>query len=227
VAPTPDAAKPAAGLGAHTTTDGPPALAAELEAAAPEKKPVLAPTSADETVAAAGQPQAAAESGAAHAPAPGAAVRGSPETVANFAAQIVRKLGTRTTQFDVQLTPAGLGKVDVRVEIGSDGLISAAMSFDNPQAAAELKSRAAELQRALADAGFDASGGLSFDVAGDSTGSNGGRQGPAQDGSDFGQALRGRAFRAALDNAGEAAQAAHPPTLNLGRVAASGVDVRI
>ena len=42
-----------------------------------------------------------------------AVVRGSPQTVANLAAQIVKKLDGRTSQFDVQLDPAGLGQVDV------------------------------------------------------------------------------------------------------------------
>src|SRR5258708_6592975 len=101
-------------------------------------------------------------------PAAAVAVRGAPQTVANLAAQIAKKLDGRSTRFDVQLDPAGLGKVDVRVEIGGDGKMSASMAFDNPQAAAELKSRAGELQRALEQSGFDLSGGLSFDVASDS-----------------------------------------------------------
>jgi hypothetical protein len=196
--------------------------APQIEAGSQENKPAAAP---EQAVQPAPQPPLAAESAAVRAPV-GASVRGSPETVANLAAQIVKKLGARTTQFDVQLTPAGLGRVDVRVEVGADGRISAAMSFDNPQAAADVKARAADLQRALADAGFDASNGLSFDVAGD-PGSGAGGGAFAQDGQDFGQAFRGRAFQAALDNAGDAAQAALSPMLNLSLGAQSGVDVRI
>ena len=151
------------------------------------------------------------------------AVRGAPQTVANLAAQIVKKLDGRSTQFDIQLDPAGLGKVDVRVAIGADGRMSAAMSFDTPQAAAELRSRAGELQRALEQSGFDLSGGMSFDVASDR--GQGGQGGQAQNQQpDAGAAFRGRAFQAAL---GSTADAAPPPQLTLRRTALAGVDIRI
>jgi len=147
------------------------------------------------------------------------AVRGAPQTVANLAAQIVKKLDGRATQFDIQLDPAGLGKVDVRVAIGADGRMSAAMSFDTPQAAAELKSRSAELQLAMEQAGFDLSGGMSFDVASDQGG-----QAQNQPQADLGAQFRGRAFQAALDTT---ADAGPPPQLQFRRTARAGVDIRI
>lgn len=150
-----------------------------------------------------------------------AVVRGSPQTVANLAAQIIKKLDARSSQFDVQLDPAGLGKVDVRIAIGADGKMSAAMSFDTPQAAAELRSRSGDLQKALEQSGFDVSGGMSFDVASDS---GQGRQAQDQSQSNAGAAFRGRAFQAALDTAADAAPA---PQLTLRRTALSGVDIRI
>lgn len=152
-------------------------------------------------------------------------VRGAPETVANLAAQIVKKLEARTTRFDVELDPHGLGKVDVRVEIHAHGRITAAMTFDNPQAAQDVKARAAELQRALEQAGFDLSGSaLTFDVAQD----HGRGQGHAwQDQSDNGSAFRGQAFRAALETAGDAAEAANQGALRLRRGVSSGLDLRI
>lgn len=152
-------------------------------------------------------------------------VRGAPETVANLAAQIVKKLEARTTRFDVELDPHGLGKVDVRVEIGAHGRITAAMTFDNPQAAQDVKARAAELQRALEQAGFDLSGGaLSFDVAQD----HGRGQGRAwQDQGEGSTAFRGQAFRAALETAGDAAEAANQGALRLRRGVNSGLDLRI
>ena len=150
------------------------------------------------------------------------AVRGAPQTVANLAAQIAKKLDGRSTRFDVQLDPAGLGKVDVRVEIGGDGKMSASMAFDNPQAAAELKSRAGELQRALEQSGFDLSGGLSFDVASDS---GQGRQAQGQDtDTNTGAAFRGRAFQTALDTTADAAPGSQPM---FRRSSVSGVDIRI
>ncbi len=132
------------------------------------------------------------------------------------------KLDGRSTRFDVQLDPAGLGKVDVRVEIGGDGKMSASMAFDNPQAAAELKSRAGELQRALEQSGFDLSGGLSFDVASDS---GQGRQAQGQDtDTNTGAAFRGRAFQTALDTTADAAPGSQPM---FRRSSVSGVDIRI
>ena len=151
-------------------------------------------------------------------------VRGAPQTVANLAAQIAKKLEGRSTRFDVQLDPAGLGRVDVRMEIGASGRMTAAMTFDTPQAAAELRARAAELQRHLEQAGFDMSGGLSFDVAGDR---GQGRQAPQNQDNDSGQAFRGRAFQQALATAGQADQSAASGALNLRRSLLSGVDIRI
>jgi Meckel syndrome type 1 protein len=154
-------------------------------------------------------------------PAAAMTTHAGPQTVASLAAQIVKGADSRSTQFDVQLDPAGLGKVDVHIAIGSDGRMSAAMSFDTPQAAAELKSRAGELQRALEQSGFDVSGGMSFDVAGGQGGQGGQGQNPQ---TQTGAAFRGRAFQAALDTSVDAAPA---PQLTLRRNAVAGVDIRI
>lgn len=188
---------------------------------------------ADAKVEAADAPSGSADAGAATASTtnattqvhPGAIpVRGSPQTVANLAAQIAKKLEGRSTRFDVQLDPVGLGRVDVRMEIGASGRMTAAMTFDTPQAASELRARAAELQRHLEQAGFDMSGGLSFDVAGDR---GQGRQAQQNQDNDSGQAFRGRAFQQALATAGDADQSAASGALNLRRSLLSGVDIRI
>lgn len=146
-------------------------------------------------------------------------VRGSPQTVANLAAQIAKKLDGRSSRFDVQLDPAGLGKVDVRVEIDAAGKMTAAMNFDSQQAANELKSRAGELQRALEQAGFDMSGGMSFDVS--SQGGQGGAQGQDPGAN---STFRGRAFQAVLDGSADA-DASQLASYN--RSARSGLDIRI
>lgn len=96
----------------------------------------------------------------------GEAAKVAPHTVSHLAAQIAAKSEGKATRFDVQLDPAGLGKVDVKIEIGRTGELTAALSFENPHAAAEMRSRAGELHRALEQAGFDLSkGGLSFDLS--------------------------------------------------------------
>ncbi|HEY3696967.1 flagellar hook-length control protein FliK [Phenylobacterium sp.] len=171
-----------------------------------------------------GQAPAAPLTSAPAMAAPAVALRGAPETVANLAAQILKKLDGRSTRFDVELDPAGLGRVDVRLEIGAHGRMSAAMAFDNPQAAQELRSRSGELARALEQAGFDVSGGLSFDVAGDPGQS--GRGAPRDQNDNAGSAWRGRAFQAALDASAEA-DTGPSGGLNLRRRLLAGVDIKI
>jgi hypothetical protein len=103
------------------------------------------------------------------------AARATPETAFGLAAEMARKLDARVSRFDLQLDPAGLGQVDVKLEINAAGEVSARLMFDRPEAAAELRARAAELRTALEQAGFSLSaGGLSFDSAA------GGRRSPEQ-----------------------------------------------
>jgi hypothetical protein len=80
--------------------------------------------------------------------------RATIETTAHLAATIARKLEGRSTRFDMVLTPEDLGRVDVSLEIDSDGQLAARLAFDNPAAAADLRSRVDELRRQLQDAGF-------------------------------------------------------------------------
>ena len=146
------------------------------------------------------------------------AVRGSPETVAHLASQIVRRLEGRSTRFDIALDPAGLGSVQVSVEINPRGELSAHLTFERGDTAAELRSRAAELQRALEQAGFDLSrGGLSFE------------HGPAGRGRERGQehAHQGgaRAFAEALQTA-DAADSIPAGPVRLSR-ARAGLDLTV
>lgn len=204
--------------------------AAKAPAAAADGKPAdamepeteVAAESPDATPAADAKAATQAAAPAAHAAHAAHAVRGSPETVANLAAQIVKKLEGQSSRFDLELNPQGMGRVDVRIEIGAQGQLSAAMMFDNAQSAQELKARASELQRMLEQAGFDLSGGLSFNVA-----DHGRQQGQAwQDQSDNGRTFRGQAFRAALETAGDADSAAQG-ALRLRRGVNAGLDLRI
>jgi hypothetical protein len=114
--------------------------------------------------AAPGQPDASASARTAHAQA--AVVRGSPQTVAHLSAEIARRLEAQNTRFQVELEPAGLGRVGVKVEIGAAGVMTAHLNCDNAQSADALRARAGELQSALEQAGFDVSGGLSFSAGG-------------------------------------------------------------
>jgi hypothetical protein len=77
------------------------------------------------------------------------------EATAQIAAQILRRLEGRSTRFEIALTPAELGRVDVKLDIDSDGRLKARLAFDNPAAATDLRGRADELRRQLEAAGFD------------------------------------------------------------------------
>jgi flagellar hook-length control protein FliK len=218
----PAAVKPAAPFASFSSAIDPPDAAPDQ--VEPDERPLKVEASDDAAQAAAAPVSTHATPEAAQAAT--VAVRGAPETVASLAAQIIKKAEGRATRFDVELHPADLGRVDVRLEIGAHGRLTASMSFENPQAAAELRGRADELQRALESAGFDLSGGLSFDVAGDrGQGQNQARQDTQDMG---GGALRGRAFDAALATAGETATAALAGALSAyqGRLT-PGLDIRI
>lgn len=203
----------APGLRKPERADAPAQPPAQQADVAPQ--PTHAPASAETAPAASTAP--------AHASSHAAGVRGSPETVATLAAEILKKLDARTTRFQMELNPAGLGKVDVRLEIGAHGRLTAAMAFENPQSAQDLKNRSGELARALEQAGFDVSDGLSFDVADNSGGSkqNNGAQDETRD-----APWRGRAFLSALETAG-AADVAPPAAMYLARTRAAGVDIKI
>ena len=95
------------------------------------------------------------------------AASASPAIVGQIVDQVIKNVQGKSTRFDIALQPAGLGQVNVKIEINTAGQVSAVMSFDNPHAAAEARAHAGDLQQALEQAGFNLSqGGLSFDVGG-------------------------------------------------------------
>jgi flagellar hook-length control protein FliK len=154
-----------------------------------------------------------------HAPA-GGLPKATPDTVSALSAHLVQNLnGARATRFEIQLDPAGLGRVDVRVEISRSGELTAALTFDNPHAAHELRARAGELQAALQGAGFDlARTALQFN--------NGGQFGAGafaqgENGQGQGAAHRDAAFANLDDNSESLPQPAQS------RARPGGVDVRI
>jgi hypothetical protein len=197
----PSAAAPHAAVAAQTTLEGaesPHADVPQVEVAAGE---------------------AAAQADAPEAPPPANTVRGAPETVAHLASQIVKKLEGRQTRFEIQLDPVGLGSVQVKMEINAQGELSAHMNFERADTAADLKSRAQELQRALEQAGFDLSrGSLSFEHGQRERGQNHADGRPAHS--------QGRAFADALRTA-EAADLPPGGPIRLQARARMGVDVRI
>lgn len=116
----------------------------------------------------------AAQATAAATPVLSTLSQGAIHATAQIAAQIVKKLEGRSTRFEMALTPDHLGRVDVSLDIDSDGQLSARLAFDNPLAAADLRGRVDELRRQLTDAGFTvADDALSFDQREPSAGAGG------------------------------------------------------
>ena len=155
----PSVAAPAATTAAPAIASGPPPGAADLLAAAAardaaadagetgESTPDLPPPGEG----AAAQTQSLAgvrETGGSQLS------RATIEATAQIAAQILRRLEGRSTRFEMALTPDELGRVDVKLDIDSEGRLNARLAFDNPAAATDLRGRADELRRQLEDAGF-------------------------------------------------------------------------
>jgi flagellar hook-length control protein FliK len=80
---------------------------------------------------------------------------------------ITKALRDGTDRIDIQLKPASLGRVDVRLELSPDGRVHASITAESRHAFDLLRGDARDLERALQDAGFKAdSGSLSFNLRG-------------------------------------------------------------
>ncbi|HEY0102967.1 MAG TPA: flagellar hook-length control protein FliK [Brevundimonas sp.] len=145
--------------------------------------------------------------------------RSTIEATAQIAAQILRRLEGRSTRFEMALLPEELGRVDIKLDIDSEGRLAARLAFDNPAAATDLRGRVDELRRQLEDAGFHLADDA-FEFADRDSGSSA---------FDRGQDDRGgsrRAFAAAQRLSAEA-DAAIPPRWMALSLSPSGVDVKV
>ncbi|WP_025898319.1 flagellar hook-length control protein FliK [Sneathiella glossodoripedis] len=81
------------------------------------------------------------------------------------ATQITTAVKDGVDQIKVQLNPAELGRVDIKLELGHDGRILAVISADNADSLDLLQQDSKQLEKALQDAGFDTgSDSLSFSL---------------------------------------------------------------
>ncbi len=84
-------------------------------------------------------------------------------TVTNLSTQIVGQAAGKTSRFDLQLDPLGLGRVDVSVQIDARGRASAALLFEKSDSANLLQTHVDALSDALTQAGLSvAPGAISF-----------------------------------------------------------------
>lgn len=150
----------AAATAAPAVASGPAPGAADLLAAAAAARDATADTGETGEPTADLTPPGEGASTLTQAPAPARETgvsqlsRATIEATAQIAAQILRRLEGRSTRFEMALTPDELGRVDVKLDIDSEGRLNARLAFDNPAAATDLRGRADELRRQLEDAGF-------------------------------------------------------------------------
>jgi hypothetical protein len=218
-------AAPAAATAAPAVASGPTPGAADLLAAAAAARDAAADTG--ET----GEPTSdlppPGEGASTQTQAPAAAretgvsqlSRATIEATAQIAAQILRRLEGRSTRFEMALTPDELGRVDVKLDIDSEGRLNARLAFDNPAAATDLRGRADELRRELEDAGFHLAADA-FEFAERDSGSSAFDRGQdARNGSS-------RAF-AAASRLNDEIDVAQPPRWLALTLSPSGVDMKV
>jgi flagellar hook-length control protein FliK len=150
----------------HTAKDEPAGAAANLSEPAPAINP-LANHAAFEipAAAAANAPPAAAD-----APVKLSFTAPNAANVPSFDA-LALKIAARSSDgdnnFSIRLDPLDLGRIEVNLNVRSDGHARAELSADKPQTLELLQKDAPALERALKDAGLNLAGGLAFSLKGD------------------------------------------------------------
>lgn len=87
--------------------------------------------------------------------------------VTQVAAQMAQAAADGTDRINIRLSPAELGRIDVKLDFGPDGRVQAVFAAERPQTMELLQRDARDLERALQDAGLRAdSGSLSFNLRG-------------------------------------------------------------
>jgi hypothetical protein len=135
--------------------------------------------------------------------------------------QITKAVQQGVDRIRMQLNPAELGRIEVRMEINKDGAMRAVISADNKETLDMLQKDARTLERALQDAGLKTDqNALSFSLRGESGERQWARQGQQQ-------GAMGRApYDAAFENDEDAMAQLDAQRAYLGR-ARGGVDIKV
>jgi flagellar hook-length control protein FliK len=89
-------------------------------------------------------------------------------TLDQIAFNLQQSLRTGLNQIEIQLKPASLGSIDVKLEMTHDGRMTAVISSDRSDTLNLLQRNSGELQQALRDAGLQTdNGSLSFNLRGE------------------------------------------------------------
>jgi flagellar hook-length control protein FliK len=98
-----------------------------------------------------------------------------------LALEIAASAQSGRSRFDIRLDPAELGRIDVRIDIDRNGHVTSHLMVEKPETLSMLRQDAAQLQRALDDAGLSTgSSGLQFSLRDQSSSGrdDGGRSAP-------------------------------------------------
>ena len=112
-----------------------------------------------------------------------------------LALRIAARSSDGDNRFSIRLDPPELGRIEVNLNVRSDGHAQAELSADKPQTLELLQKDASSLERALKDAGLNLAGGLAFSLKGD---------GKSQAWRDMQGSPRGRNLQIAAADAGNA-----------------------
>ena len=128
------------------------------------------------------------------------------------AVHISKNVSEGNDQFTINLRPAELGRIDIKLEIGQDGRVSASVAVEKAQTLELLQRDSRNLERALQEAGLKAdSNSLNFSLRGE------GGQSFQESGRQGGSGRRGRGLGGGTGEE-EDVQAAYTLTLAPGRV---------
>lgn len=92
---------------------------------------------------------------------------GHPPVAEQVAIQFSKAVAEGADKISIRLQPESLGRIDVQIELGKDGRMTALFTADRPETLEMLQRDARVLERALNDAGLKTeSGGLDFNLRG-------------------------------------------------------------
>jgi flagellar hook-length control protein FliK len=114
--------------------------------------------------------------------APRSLAPGAKPVIQQIAVNIAKAIQGGTDRIIIQLKPAALGRVEVRLEVTADGRVQAVVTADRPETLEALQRDARGLERALQDAGLRTdSNSLSFNLRGGQNPNDGAPSSAGQD----------------------------------------------
>lgn len=161
--------------GQNTNLQNDKAAARTAATLAPDAKPTEATggqsfSNALSTAASEAASQSARGAAQAAAQRPARPAQTAPPT-AQIAVHIVRAVGDGISRFNVQLHPAELGRVEVKMEVSTDGAVRAVVTAERQETVDQLQRDSRALERALQEAGLKAdSQNLHFSLRGGQNG---------------------------------------------------------